>query len=113
FAGFYLLSDVLGKLFNRTAIEVDERQIRIRTSPITLPWMREKTIAVSEVRQLFVTKTAGQRKPGVRHFTLSALLKNGKKVPLIKGLDRSTLQFVEAEMERYMSIKNTSVGSSG
>ncbi len=109
FAGIYLISDVLGKLFNKTSIEVDPRQIRVTTGPVVLPGQKEKILETSKIEQLFVTRTKGQRKPGVANFTLSALLKNGRKVALIKGLDRPTLRYVEQEVERYLKIEDRKV----
>ena len=102
-----MLWNFLTSIFNTTQIDVTEKQIQIRTSPLSLPGRKEITIDTLDIQQLYV-RTTGSNSPGGR-FGLYLLMKSGKKVRLIDKLNRSTLLNIEKEIERFLNITDREV----
>ncbi len=106
-AGITMLWNFLSGVFNNTTIDVTERAIVIKTKPFSLPGRRELHIPSHEVKQLFVKST--KRKSQGSGFGLYLQMRDGKKKLLVAGLDRSTLTYLEREVEQQLGIKDRPV----
>ncbi|NND08180.1 MAG: hypothetical protein HKN87_17505 [Saprospiraceae bacterium] len=106
-AGISMLWYLLTSIFNTTSIDVTKQQVRISTSPITLPGTNEVIIQTPEIDQLFVSTTKTNSPGG--NYGLYLLMKNGKKIKLLDKLNRTTLMQIEQEIEKYLEISDRPV----
>ena len=100
---------------NYTDIIVNESFIEIDHRPIRNPFVKRKKIPSEEIDQLYVNKYVSSTTNGNPNYAygLFAILKtNGKKVSLIKGMNRETQLYLEQEIERYLKIKDRPVSDS-
>ncbi|MEM9547260.1 MAG: hypothetical protein AAGA77_14870 [Bacteroidota bacterium] len=108
----YYLSTVY---LNYTDIVVTSSYIDISHRPVKNPFIPSKRIDASDIDQLYVTKYVSSRTNGNPNyaFALYAILKtNGKKINLIKGMNRETQLYLEQEIERFLNIKDRPVTDS-
>ena len=106
FAGVSMIWRVLGQLFNISTIEVNRDRLSIKTVPFAWFGDRAKDIPINQVQQLYVTLTKSKNNKSGPTYALHVLLKSGKKVLLLAGLDKRTLLYLEAQLESYMQIKD-------
>ncbi len=108
----YYLSTVY---LNYTDIIVTESYIDISHRPVKNPFIPSKRIESSDIDQLYVTKYVSSRTNGNPNYAyaLYAILKtNGKKINLVKGMNRETQLYLEQEIERFLKIKDRPVTDS-
>ena len=110
FAGVSMLWRVLSQLFNTSTIEVNRDRLSIETLPFAWLGNRSKDIPVNQVKQLFVSRSKAKNSKAGPSYSLHVLLKSGKRVLLLSGLDRKTLMYLEAQIEHYMQIEDYPVG---
>lgn len=94
---------------NYTDVIVNESHIKINHRPIKNPFVRGKRIESDDIDQLYVSKYVSSTTNGNPNYAyaLYAILKtNGKKIVLIKGMNRETQLYLEQEIERYLKIKD-------
>ncbi len=106
FAGASMLWSVLGNLFNETTVEVNQHQMVQRTSPFAFGKQRERLIPISSIKQLSVTRSRSKKHQSGSNYTLNVLLISGKNIPLVSGLDKQTLEYVEQQVEGYLGIQD-------
>jgi hypothetical protein len=96
---------------NKTLVSVTQRTIHIRTWPLRRFFSKGRVIDTNDVTQLYVSKYIQSRTNGVPNyaFALYAILKNGEKVSLVRGMTRETQTFIENEVEKYLNIKDRAV----
>lgn len=98
-------------LINRTEITLSLDGLSIVNKP--LPWPGRKKISSSEIAQLFVDKYYVQHRRGQSiHFRLNAIMRDGRKVVLIKSFehpDPDIAKFVERIIEDQLRIKDQPV----
>lgn len=97
---------------NYTDIIVNEEYVEIDHRPIKNPFIRSKRIESDEIDQLYVSKYVASTTNGKPNYAyaLYAILKtNGRKVKLIKGMNRETQLYLEQEIERYLRISDRHV----
>jgi len=97
---------------NYTDVVVTESYIDISHRPIKNPFVRSARIESDDIDQLYVSKYVSSTTNGNPNYAyaLYAILKtNGKKVSLIKGMNRETQLYLEQEIERYLKIKDRPV----
>ena len=102
----YYLSTIY---FNYTDIIVNESYIEISHRPVKNPFVRRKKIDIDELDQLYVSKYVASTTNNTPNYAyaLYAILKtNGRKIRLIKGMNRETQLYLEQEIERYLKIKD-------
>ena len=105
----YYLSTIY---LNYTDIIVNRSYIEISHRPLKNPFVRSKRIEIDELDQLHVSKYVASTTNGNPNYAyaLYATLKtNGKKIQLIKGMNRETQLYLEQEIERYLKIKDRPV----
>ncbi|MEO5905471.1 MAG: hypothetical protein ABIQ11_02005 [Saprospiraceae bacterium] len=109
--GLGLLWHLATIYFNQTSISVTKQKIRIRTLPLkSLMWKR-KEIDTDEISQLYVTRYVQSTSNGEPNhaYALYAIMDDGEKVSLIRGMNRETQVYVEQQIEGYLEIKNKKV----
>lgn len=108
--GLGLLWYLLALFLNKTRIEVNQKGINIKHSPIPTFRNRSFYIPITKIKQLYVTryteKIKGKKTKGMQAYALSAVLHNGKVIELLKGMDRKTQLYIEQEIEQYLGIED-------
>jgi hypothetical protein len=106
--GLGMLFHLIGIFTNTTHVNVSRRYLEIRTSPLPALFRRNKKIPVENIDQLYVTRYVASRTNGNPNFAyaLYAILKNGKKLKLVKGMNEETQKYLEYEIESFLGIKD-------
>ena len=109
--GLGLMSYIASVFVNTTDIVVDGRFLEISHRPIKLPFFKKHKIPSQDIKQLYVTRYVASRTNGVpsHAYALYAILHNGKKVAILKGMNRETQLYIEQEIESYLEIKDRRV----
>jgi len=109
--GLGLLGYIASVFVNTTDIVVDRRFIEISHRPIKLPFFKKHKIPSQDIKQLYVSRYVSHRTNNVPSYAyaLYAILHNGKKIQILKGMNRETQLYIEQEIENYLEIKDSSV----
>ncbi len=111
--GLYLVKQLLATFLNKSKITVDSSGIEISHSPIRTTLNKVRKIARRDIEQLFVvryTQKFGRKdQRGVQAYALFVIMKNGDRIELLRGMDRSSQLYLEQEIEKYLGIKDTFV----
>jgi hypothetical protein len=101
-------------LFNYTDVIVDDYDLKITNRPIRGFWNRDKTYDKKDIQQLYVSRYVSSKTNGQPNhaYALYAILNNGKKVQLVKGMNKETQLYLEQELERFLSIDDEHVSGS-
>jgi len=101
-------------IFNHTDIIVDDYNLKIANRPIRGFWNRDKSYNKKDIDQLYVSKYVASTTNGKSNyaFALYAIMKNGKKIKLIKGMNKETQLYLEQELERFLNIEDVHVSGS-
>jgi len=105
---YYLASVYL----NYTDIIVGKSYIEINHGPVKNPFIRSKKIESQDIDQLYVSKYVSSTTNGkpTYAYALYAILKtNGRKVRLVKEMNRETQLYLEQEIERFLKITDRPV----
>lgn len=104
--GVGLTYATLAGLFNHTRIELSASQMSITHAP--LPWWGNRSIAASQIAQLYCERGKSSRN-GERRYVLSIVLRSGTKQKLlsVNGLDEA--KFLERTIEEFYHIVNKAV----
>jgi hypothetical protein len=97
------------KFLNRTVVDVSPREIRVTIGP--LPWPGNRSVAPLQVAQVYREEIVRNTKNGQTvTYSVSAALKDGKKLKLLSGLDTADQAlFLEQEIERHLGIRDQPV----
>lgn len=109
--GISMLARVFAQFFNTTHVNLTRRYLEIKTRPVPDLFRKDRKIPVEEIEQLYVTKYVSARKNNTPQYAhaLYALLKNGKKIRLVKGMNLETQRYLEHEMESFLHIEDEKV----
>jgi hypothetical protein len=93
---------------NKTSISISNRRLKVRSLPIRLPTSRVKEMDVRDIDQLYVSKYTASTTNGVPNYAyaLYAIMKDGSKVSLLRGMNKETQRYIEQEIEGHLHIKN-------
>ena len=106
--GVSLTYTTIAGFLNSTRIKVTGGRLAIRHGPI--PWRNNHDIAVRDLDQLYVKGNMGRGKKS-EDFRLCAVLRSGRSLPLIKGLEQADQAlFMEQEIEELLGIIDVAVG---
>jgi hypothetical protein len=110
----WLLYSVSAQIFNRTRISVSHERIVVRHGP--LPWLGNREVKTSDIRQIFTRINPGRRRPATQLFIsydVLALTRNGDTIKLLSGLGLTSEQasFIERKLEASMGIKDALPGT--
>ena len=107
--GLWLTYTTLCGFLNRTSVEVDAGQLRVRHGP--LPWKTPPALDLEDVRQLYVTERVSTSKNGSsRSYDVHALLHEARPagntdVLLVKGLtEPATALLIEQRIEEHLGL---------
>jgi hypothetical protein len=109
--GFGLIWYLASIYVNKTSLSITKRKLRIRTMPLRNPLFKAREIDTNDLKQLYVSKYTQSTTNGVPNFAyaLYAILADGEKVSLLRGMNRQTQQYIEKEIEGYLGIRNLKV----
>lgn len=97
----------LAGFLNRTTIQLDERSLSVRHSP--LPWKGNHTLGRDEIKQLYCEHEMSQGKNGQQHsYYLSAVLKDERKVRLA-SMPVDQAKYIEDVLEERLGIHDMAV----
>ncbi len=109
--GVGLTYATLAGLLNKTHVRVTNQELSIKHGPV--PWKGNQVIPTRYLAQLYVQRKFGSSRQGgsTESFTLSALLRSGRKLTLVKGLEEADQAlFMEQEIEELLGIIDVAVG---
>ena len=105
--GVGLTYTVLCGYLNKTEIQVNRNQLRVRHYP--LPWPGQLSLPTHDVEQLFSVEIRGNK--GARSYQVCALLRGGRKVMFLRSTGSSDRAlYVEQQIESFLGIKDRPVG---
>ncbi len=110
--GIGLLYNQLTLMLNRTNIIVDHDRTLIEHRPLKLPFYNDKSILNQDIQQIFVEQYVESTTNDVPNhaFSVSIILKNGKREKLIKGIMHlEQAQYIEQEIENFLQIPDEKV----
>jgi len=109
--GLGLIWNMAAIYFNKTAINLSRHQMRIRTVPFRFPFSKSGKYPIADIQQFYVSKYTASTSNGVPNYAyaLYAIMKNGDKVSMVRGMNRETQHYIEQELENYLGITNIRV----
>jgi len=108
--GLGLLYHTMKMFINYSDVYITDDRITIEQKPLS--WFsKDISISTRDVKQLFVSRYVSSTTNGQANYAygLHAVLKNGKNIKLIKGLNKETQLYLEQEIERFLDIDDESV----
>jgi hypothetical protein len=108
-AGITITYTAIAGLLNSTVIAVKGEELSITHGP--LPWRGNMSIAVNELEQLFCEEKVHRGKNGTtRTYDVSAVLRGGRSVRLLKGLTEvQQALYLEQAIEENLGIIDVDV----
>ena len=104
-AGYVLIA----ALFNHTDIHVTASDLEIRIRPF--PWYGKRTIAKTEIAQLFVREKVNEDSYGriSKSYEIHWIDSSNKRRPLVRGLRVHESLYLENRLEEILGIEDQSV----
>jgi hypothetical protein len=108
--GVGLTYATLAGFLNRSVIEITPDKFEVYHDP--LPWSGELKLPTRELGQIYCQEVVQHGKNGATTtYELCAVLKNGRKKTLLKGLDSPDIGlFLEQQIEKWLRIADRPVG---
>jgi hypothetical protein len=101
--GVGLTYATLAGFLNTSTLRVDGQYFILHHDP--LPWSGELKLPVSELEQIYCQLKHKSGENESTTYTLSAALKDGRKIELLKDLDSPDIGvFMEQQLERWLNI---------
>lgn len=102
--GIVLSYIALAHVINRTVISVGNGRFVAKIGP--LPWPGGKDLSTADFAQLFCDEVTSQNRNGGRSssFRLNAVTKDGRKLLLVRGLQRDQALYAELVAEKQLGI---------
>lgn len=109
--GIGMLLRLLAIFVNTTHVNVTRGHLEIRTTPFPSLFRRNHKVDIAEIEQLYVSKYVESRTNGNPNhaYALYAILKSGKKLQLVRGMNEATQKYLEYEIESFLGIKDAKV----
>lgn len=107
--GVGLTYSTLAGFINRTTLRVDGQIFSVQYDP--LPWIGEVKVPVNELEQLYCKESHTSSDSGTNYsYQLCALLKDGRKLELVKNLESPDLAaYLEQQIETWLRIPDQEV----
>ncbi len=107
--GLFLIYYNIALFLNKTDIRIDTYNLSVKHYP--LPWMGQIQIPVENVQQVYCKEKITRNKNSTSiTYEVHCIDRNNKQKKLLSGLnDSSQAQFIEAEIEKILGIKNRPV----
>ena len=108
-AGIVMTYSAIAGWFNRTYLRVGRGMLEVFHRPV--PWIGNKTLPATEIRQLFVKDHVEYRNKILTvTFEVHAITQEGKTIKLVRGLaSHEQALFMEQEVEKYLGLKDIPV----
>ncbi len=104
---FFLYSSLVG-IFNQRTVLVTREQLKVSYGP--LPFERNHNLAPAELTQLYTHQLAvPTRYRDISGFTLEAILRDGRLMPLLTDASYEKVHFIEVQIESWLGIQDTVV----
>lgn len=109
--GLFLLGNVFSTFINKTNISVTKRFIEIRQKPIPSLLKKNIKIPTGDVDQLYVTRYVDSTTNGQANhaYALYVITKDGRKYPLVKGMNKESSLYLEQEIELWLDIEDQEI----
>jgi len=109
--GLGFIANLAATFINKTNVSVTKRFIEITQKPIPSFLKKNIKIPTSEVAQLYVTRYVSSTTNGTPNYAhaLYMITKDGKKYPLIKGMNKETQLYLEQEIELFLEIEDKEI----
>jgi hypothetical protein len=107
--GVFLTYTTLAGFLNRTRINVNPAEIRVKHYP--LPWPGNRVVQRIEIEQLFCEEKLSRGRNGVSYsYNLDAVLTGGRREKLVSGMEKpEDALFLEQKIEGYLGIADRPV----
>ncbi len=107
--GVGLTYSTLAGFINRTTLRLDGQKFIVQYDP--LPWYGEVKVPVDELDQLYCKESHTSSDSGSHYsYQLCALLKDGRKLDLVKNLESPDLAaYLEQQIETWLRIPDREV----
>jgi predicted RNA-binding Zn-ribbon protein involved in translation (DUF1610 family) len=107
--GIGLTYSTLAGFINRTTLRLDKQKFFVQYDP--LPWTGEVKVPINELNQLYCKENRSSTDSGTHYtYQLCALLKDGRKLDLVKNLESPDLAaYLEQEIETWLCITDREV----
>jgi predicted RNA-binding Zn-ribbon protein involved in translation (DUF1610 family) len=104
--GVGLTYSTLAGFINRTTLRLDNQKFAVQYDP--LPWFGEVKIPVNQLDQLYCKENRTSSDSGTHYsYQLCALLKDGRKLDLVKNLESPDLAaYLEQQIETWLCIED-------
>jgi predicted RNA-binding Zn-ribbon protein involved in translation (DUF1610 family) len=107
--GVGLTYSTLAGFINKTTIRLDSQKFSVQYDP--LPWYGEVKVPINELDQLYCKENRSSSDSGTHYsYQLCALLKDGRKLDLVKNLESPDLAaYLEQQIESWLRIPDRAV----
>ncbi len=107
--GIGLTYSTAAGFLNRTLVTVGGGQVVVRHGPV--PWLGNKDVAASEIRQLYREETRSYSRGGSRSkFQLSAVTTDNRLLRIISNVPSADIAlYLEQEIEKELGIEDRKV----
>jgi len=107
--GLFLAYSTVAGFINTTTLRIAGGRLSVRHQP--LPWPGAVNLSTADVQQLYCEEKIVQIKGGTRRvYSLSALLRDGKRKKVVRDVDSPDLPiFLEQHAEAWMKIADAPV----
>lgn len=109
--GLGFLYHLASVFMNTTSVNITRRKIEVSSGPLPSPFRKDREIDATELEQLYVSKYTASTTNGNPNYAyaLYAILRHGRKIRLIKGMNKETQVYLEKEIEKFLEIENVVV----
>lgn len=106
--GIGLIYYALASWLNQTHIRVGQGNISVQHKPI--PWLGNKTLNVSGLKQLYSEERVWRKDAHVITYEVHALTRGDRSLKLVTGLDsKEQAVYIEQKIENHLHVKNIPV----
>lgn len=103
--GIGLVYFTLATFLNTTAVSAHHGRLTVKHGP--MPWRGNQNLDGTDVKQLFVLEKRGNK--GGLSYELCAMLRDGRKVSLVRGIEAAQARFLEVRLEQALGIQDLPV----
>lgn len=109
--GLGFIANLVATFINKTNVSVTKRFIEVKQKPIPSFLKKNVKIPTSDIAQLYVTSYVSSTTNGVPNHAhaLYVITKDGKKHPLVKGMNKETQLYLEQEIELFLEIEDMEI----
>lgn len=109
--GMFMLVRTFALFANTSLVTINRETLEVKSKPFPTLFPRDRKIHVRDIKQLYVTKYVAGKTNDKPHYAyaLYALLANGKKLKLLRGMNLETQRYLEYEIESFLHLRDATV----